>query len=213
MKKAAVLLIVLAIAAACGMNMMPSKDRWYTEHYFIMQNYERDIYRSLTDAGKLEFQKVFWEARPAEVKQEYDKRLTYISQNFKKENFEQPWNTDRARVYLLNGNPASIEQHVNDNWTMQIKIGQGGTGFESADGRTGEDVGATTLEVWTYNYQNQFVYYGFVFQPPSKWKQVQISAGAYRYMGELENWSKTVTYGVINEAQYKQKLEELKAIK
>jgi GWxTD domain-containing protein len=211
MKNAAVLFLVLAITGACGVNMMPSKDKWYTEHYFIMQNYERDIYRSLTDAGKPEFQKVYWEARPAEVKQEFDKRLSYIAQNFKRENFDQPWNTDRARVYLLNGPPANIEQHVNDEWTTQIKIGA--AGFESADGRSGEDVGAATLEVWTYNYKNQFVYYGFVFQPPSKWKQVQISAGAYRYMGELELWSKTVTYGAIDEAKYKQKLEELKAVK
>jgi GWxTD domain-containing protein len=211
MKNAAVLFLVMAITAACGVNMMPSKDTWYTQHYFIMQNYERDVYRSLTEAGKLEFQKLYWEARPAEAKKEFDNRLAYIAQNFKKENFEQPWNTDRARIYLLNGNPASIEQHVNDNWTTQIKIGAGG--FESADGRSGEDIGATTLEVWAYNYQNQFVYYGFTFQPPSKWKQAQLSVGAYRYMGELELWSKTNTYGLINEAKYKQKIEELRAIK
>lgn len=213
MKNVAVLFLVLAISAACGVNMMPSKDPWYSQHYFIMQNYERDVYRSLTEAGKLEFQKLFWEARPTDVKQEFDKRLTYIAQNFKKENFEQPWNTDRARVYLLNGNPANIEQHVNDSWTMQVQTRQGATGFESADARTGEDITATTLEVWSYNYQNQIVYYGFTFQPPSKWKQAQMSVGAYRYMGGLELWSKTVTFGVTDEGNYKQKLEELKAIK
>ncbi len=213
MKNVAILFLVLAITAACGVNMMPSKDPWYAQQYFIMQNYERDVYRSLTEAGKLEFQKLFWEARPADSKKEFDNRLAYIAQNFKKENFEQPWNTDRARVYLLNGNPANIEQHVNDNWTMQVKIREGETGFESADARTGEDITATTLEVWAYNYQNQIVYYGFTFQPPSKWRQAQISVGAYRYMGELELWSKTVTYGLTDEAKYKQKLEELRVIK
>lgn len=210
MKKAAIFSLVLAIAAACGVNMMPSKDPWYSQHYFIMQDFERDAYRALSDAGKLEFQKIFWEARPADAKKEFDTRLNYINQNFKRENFEQPWNTDRARIYLLNGPPADIDQRVNDNWVTQRAEGAGAIVVSD---RSNEDIGAATIEVWSYPFQNQFVYYGFSFQPPNKWRQAQISAGSSRYMGGLENWSRTVTYGVVDEAKYKQELEELKAIK
>jgi hypothetical protein len=87
------------------------------------------------------------------------------------------------------------------------------TGTVVVSDRTNEDIGAAMTEVWSYPFQNQLVCYGFTFQPPSKWRQAQVSAGGSRYMGGLEMWSKTVTYGVIDEARYKQQLEDLKAIK
>jgi len=55
MKKLFILFLVLASAGACSMAMMPSKDPWYAQHFFIMQAFERNNYRSLTEAGKLEF--------------------------------------------------------------------------------------------------------------------------------------------------------------
>jgi GWxTD domain-containing protein len=210
MKKMFILFLVLAGASACSMAMMPSKDPWYAQHFFIMQDFERTTYRSLTEAGKLEFQKLFWEARPAQAKAEFDGRLAYIEVNFKRENFDQPWNTDRARVFLLNGKPAHVDQRQNDAWGMQVPVGVPGS--VSSD-RAGEDVGAATMEVWSYPFENQIVEYGFLFQQPSKWKQAQISAAASRYMGGLEKQNKMSVYGVRNEDDYKQKLEALKAIK
>lgn len=210
MKKWIILFLALASAAACSMAMMPSKDPWYAQHYFVMQDYERNNYRSLTEAGKLEFQKLFWEARPVEAKKVFDSRMAFIEINFKRENFEQPWNTDRARVYLLNGKPAHVDQRQNDSWGMQVPVGvPGGVTAE----RAGEDVGASTVEVWSYPFENQVVEYGFLFQPPNKWKQAQGGARESRYIGGLEVQNRIGVFGVADEDQYKQKLEALKAVK
>ncbi len=210
MKKWLILVLALAGAGACSMAMMPSKDPWYAQHYFIMQDFERSTYRSLSEAGRLEFQKLFWEARPVEAKKEFDARMDFIDKNFKRENFEQPWNTDRARVFLLNGKPAHVDQRQNENWAMGMRTGVPGAVTTE---RAGEDVGASTAEVWSYPFENQIVEYGFVFQPPNKWQQTQISAAASRYMGGLERQNKLAVYGVRDEGGYKQKLEALKAIK
>ena len=209
-KKWIVLFLALAAAAACSMAMMPSKDPWYAQHYFIMQDFERDAYRSLSEAGKLEFQKLFWEARPEDARKVFDSRLAYIELNFKRENFEQPWNTDRARVYLLNGKPAHIDERQNDEWGMKVPVGV--PGGVSTD-RANEDVGASTVEVWSYPFENQVVEYGFLFQQPNKWKQSQGGARESRYLGGLELQNKTSVYGVADEEDYKQKLAALKAVK
>jgi len=211
MKNIILIFLISLLSVACGLSTMPSKDPWYAQHFFIMQDFEREAYRSFSPAGKLAFQQLFWQVRPTEAKEEFDNRMAYIEQNYKRENFEQPWNTDRARVFLLNGPPAHMEQHINDSWTTMVR--QGGGGVISADERTGEDIGAATLEVWAYNFKNQIVYYGFIFQAPNKWKQVSLSVGGYRYMGELELENKVKTYGAIDEEGYKRKIDELKALK
>jgi len=211
MKNIILIFFISLLSVTCGLSTMPSKDPWYAQHFFIMQDFEREAYRSFSPAGKLAFQQLFWQVRPTEAKEEFDNRMAYIEQNYKRENFEQPWNTDRARVFLLNGPPAHMEQHINDSWTTMVR--QGGGGVISADERTGEDIGAATLEVWAYNFKNQIVYYGFIFQAPNKWKQVSLSVGGYRYMGELELENKVKTYGAIDEEGYKRKIDELKALK
>lgn len=212
MKKGWLILLGLILISACTIGTMPSKDPWYAQHFFIMQDFERDIYRSLSPAGKLEFQKIFWEERPAAAREEFDKRMEFIFQNYKRENFDQPWNTDRARIYLLNGPPAFIESHVNDSWSVQVKQGAGRlpTTLES---RSDEDIGAATLEVWAYNYRDQIVYYPFIFEPPNKWRQAELRVGGYRYMGELELKNKREIFGVIDENAYREKLRQLKSIK
>ncbi len=191
---------------------MPSKDPWYAQHFFIMQDFEREIYRSLSPTGRIEFQKIFWEERPQTAKEEFDRRMEFIYQNYKRENFKQPWNTDRARVYLLNGPPAMIESHVNDNWSMQVRqaVGRTATAIET---RTDEDIAATTLEVWAYNFEDQVVYYSFLFEPPNKWRQAELRVGGYRYMGALELKNKVETFGVKDESAYRQKLQKLQFIK
>jgi len=211
-RKVALLGLVCFSLSACGLTMIPSKDDWYAKYYFIMQKFEQQAYKSLTANGKIEFQKLFWEARSPMAKQEFDSRLAYITDNFKKENFKQPWNTDRARIYLLNGPPAAVDFKPNDAWgARMVPSGQGGT--VTTDDRTGEDIQASTLEVWTYPYGNQIVYYSFMFQPPSKWKPVQMSASSSRFIGELELKSKAETWGVSDDDAYRKKIDELKAIK
>jgi GWxTD domain-containing protein len=196
---------------ACGMNSLPSKDPWYAMHFFIMQDFERDSYRSMSGNGRLEFQKVFWAERKPELKAEFDKRMDYIDKNFRKENSKQPWNTDRSRVYLLNGSPASIEYKQNDAWTMQAV--SGGIGASGVTDRTGEDIQANTLEVWAYPYDRQLIFYAFVFQPPNKWKAGTMAAGGARYIGQLEAYSKSQFWVAMDPEGYLRKLDELKAVK
>lgn len=202
----------LALAAlcfcACGISLMPSRDTWYTQHYFLLQDYERQAYKGLTPAGRSEFQKLYWEARAPIVKEEYDRRIDFIGRNFQAENRGQPWNTDRARIYLLNGSPASIDYWQNNDWAMSV-----GSNPTRSTSRSGEDVSGTSVEVWTYPYGPYFVYYGFAFQPPNKWKAIQIGMGEVRHLSELERGNRRLTFGPADEAGYKNRLEALKGVK
>jgi len=213
MKTAKILVLGLFVlgTAAGVVNALPKKDAWYTQHYFLMQDYERKAYKSLSANGKLEFQKVYWESRSPAAKEEFDRRMAYIEPTFKNENSAQPWNTDRARIYLLNGRPAGVEQKQNDYWSGQVTP-LGAQGNVSQD-RSGEDIQGRTLEVWSYPFDRRVVQYAFSFSAPNKWVQVQISASGGRYIQGLEKLSRVQTWGPADEDAYKAKLDELKSIK
>jgi GWxTD domain-containing protein len=193
---------------ACGISLMPSRDTWYTQNYFLLQDYERQVYKDLTPAGKAEFQKLYWSARIPAIKEEYRLRMDFISRTFQAENRGQPWNTDRARIYLLNGSPATIDYRQNNDWVTRTT-----SGASSVTSRSGEDVSATSVEVWTYPYGPFFVYYGFAFDAPNKWKAVQIGMGDVRHLSELEVGNRRLTFGPADEEDYKKRLEALKAVK
>jgi len=212
-RKAAVAVVTLFLLAACGLQFSPSKDPWFAQHYFIMQDFERSAYKSLSPASKLEFQTIFWEVRAPVSKQEFNNRMAYINENFKKENSKQPWNTDRARVFLLNGNPAEIDSRQNEDWTIQNLGVQSGTQPVGLTDRGGEDVQGNYAEIWTYHYGRLFIYYTFVFSRPSSWKVVQTSMAGNRYLGEFELQNKLKTFAVVDEKLYKEKLETLKTMK
>lgn len=217
-RRAAVLGFIVLMLAGCGFQMSPSKDPWFAQHYYIMQDFEMAAYKALAPAAKLEFQKLFWDVRAPASKQEFDKRMAFILETFKKENARQPWNTDRARVYLLNGNPAQVEYKQNDAWALGGggAVGAQRTGAQGIDDRGGEDVSANTAEEWTYRYQNFLVRYNFAFSRPNSWVMRQASqtnTEGNRYLGQLELQNKLQTYGILDEKQYKEKLEALKAIK
>ncbi|MDI6844661.1 MAG: GWxTD domain-containing protein [Candidatus Saccharicenans sp.] len=211
MKKGALLLMIflLTILWGCSVNMMPSKDSWYAKHYFIMQDFEREAYKKLTDEGRRQFQTLFWEARQPIAREQFETRLTYIEKVFKTENRSQPWNTDRARVYLLNGPPASIDYRQNTDWVITAQRATGVTGSREVSDRSNEDIQANTAEIWVYPYQNHFVYYVFTFNPPNNWK---LNASTYQnnpYLQALEKLNKDLTYGIIDEEAYKSKVEAL----
>ena len=193
------------------LNALPKKDAWYTMHYFLMQDYERKAYKSLSANGKLEFQKVYWQFRSPAAKEEFDRRMAYIEPTFKVENSSQPWNTDRARIYLLNGRPAGVEQKQNDFWTGQVT--PIGAQSNVNQDRSGEDIQGRTLEVWSYSFDRRVVQYAFSFSAPNKWVQVQISASGGRYIQGLERQSRAETWGPTDENAYKAKLDEIKSIK
>lgn len=205
------LALVCIMLVGCGISLVPSKDEWYGKHYYIMQDYEWKIYKSLSAAGQLEFQKLFWEARSPGSKKEFDQRVEYCMQTFKRENSKQPFNVDRAHIYLLNGRPDQIEYSQNDTWANHNQ--SGAANFMSVNDRTNEDVSANTAEVWTYQYDKFLIQYVFVFQSPSTWKMNQAVFSGNRYVGAFELQNKEDFYGPANEDDYKAKLEELKKIK
>jgi len=203
--------MAILATGACGVALSPTRDSWYAQHYFIMQKFEQDVYKSLTPNGRLEFQKLFWDTRSELVKKQWDERMDYITKNFKNENSAQPWNTDRARVYLLAGSPASIDHKQNDNWITQMGQGAGAVGVDS---RSGENIQADTLEVWTYPFDRFFITYSFSFQPPSKWKASGMgSSGGSRVFGQFEIQNKVEDWGPVDDEGYKAKVEALKAVK
>jgi GWxTD domain-containing protein len=199
-------LSVLAVASR-GLGAIPKKDAWYTQHYIIMQDFERKAYRKLSEAGRKGFQELFWAARTSEARAKFEARLDYVKKNFWKENNQQPWNTDRSRVYLLNGSPASIDVDQNVSWAT---IGTPREMRQETD-RTNEDVAANRAELWTYPFDKYLVRYIFAFVPPYQWK---ITAGTgSRYLGEFETYNRTVTFGIVDLEKYKQVLDELLKLK
>jgi GWxTD domain-containing protein len=212
MKKVSWALLIPATAivlASCGISMMPSHDEWYTKHYYIMQNFERDTYKHLSPPARLEFQKLFWEARDPKSKKIFDERMDYVMKTYKRDNYRQPWNCDRARIYLLNGPPNGVDVKQNSDFATSISQGGGG-GVTSGGDRTNEDISAVTQEVWTYRWDIYLVNYVFTFRPPNEWRY---TSGTGRYLGELETWSKENTYPIRDLGVYNQKLEELKSLK
>ncbi len=200
--------MALVTLASCGIKMMPSKDAWFTQQYPIMQDFERTAYRTLSAAGKKEFQDLFWAARESKSRTLFLDRLGYVMNAFKRENSAQPWNTDRARIYLLNGPPASIDVDQNTSWGIQL--GQPATGAVS---RSGEDVQANRAEVWTYSFRKQYIKYAFTFVPPNEWKMSPAVVSGSAFVGELEAYNKTVIFGIRDLGGYTQSLEALEKMK
>ncbi|MFO7733955.1 MAG: GWxTD domain-containing protein [Candidatus Aminicenantes bacterium] len=206
----AALLAGIAGTAGCSAGLMPTRDAWYTQHYYLMQRYEQETYKKLSDAAKPQFQALFWEARSPEAKKLFDSRMEFILKTFAKENSNQPWNTDRARVYLLNGSPANIDYKQNTGWAMQTG-GGGGTGAAAVE-RSGEDVNAMTSEVWTFPSKDHIIEYTFSFVRPNEWR-LQIRPDQNRYLGEFELDNRQKVFGPLNPDEYRAKLEALLQVK
>jgi GWxTD domain-containing protein len=198
----AILISVVAFAVRSP-GAIPKKDAWYTQHYIIMQDFERKAYRTLSADGRKAFQEVFWAARTSEARAKFGARLEYVKKNFWKENTRQPWNTDRSRVYLLNGSPASIDVDQNVDFASVMLPSQ----TVQATSRSNEDVGANRAEVWIYPYDKYFIKYTFVFVQPYQWKITQLTGN--RYLGEFESYNKNVTFGIVDLERYRQDLAAL----
>lgn len=207
--KMGALVLSFVVLGACGVSLLPSKDVWYTQHYIIMQDFERAAYKELSAEGKVKFQTLFWEARSEEATRVFQRRMGHVMKVYKRENSSQPWNTDRSRIYLLNGSPESIEYKQMDNWAMRVREGAGEGGITERDN---ENIQARTAEVWTYSFGNQLIYYAFSFSAPKKWKLDQGAFSGNRYLGAFENWSKEQVYNIKDIDQYKEEIENLKKI-
>ena len=198
-RKIAALIVGASLLAACGINLIPSKDDWYAMHYYVMQEYEWQVYKQLGPTARLEFQKIFWTVRSIYAKDEFDKRVEYCMKNYKRENSRQPFNVDKAHIYLLNGPPNQIQFVQNTNWGTQTGTPTSASGGQFSTGvtdRTNEDVAANTAEVWTYPAGNRLVNYTFQFRSPNAWNLQQSSTDEGRYRQALEQSNKDGFWGV-----------------
>jgi GWxTD domain-containing protein len=196
----AFLLIAAALVpVSCGISLAPSRDTWYTQHYMIMQDFEKSLYAKLGPEGKVEFRRLFWASREPGSRLEFGARLRWVSTAFKRENSRQPWNTDRGRIYLLNGNPVALDHDQNDNWSDPALAGD----------RSSEDIGAGLGETWTYRYDKSLVYYSFQFRKPNEWRLSDRMTGN-QYRGGLETRNRDVVFGIRDLPAYKAELAKLK---
>ncbi len=199
-------LLVILLFASCGINSIPTKDVWFTQHYAIMQDFERQAYRTLSDAGRLGFQDLFWKHRAEQARATFATRLEYVKKIYWKENSQQPWNTDRSRVLLLHGEPAAIDFDQNVDFALSVLPGD--TGNVSSD-RTTEDIQANRAEIWTYSYDKYLIKFVFVFVKPTSWRMYQSALTNNRYLGEFDEADKTVTFAVSDLEGYKREIAGL----
>lgn len=208
-----IVIFILFSLAACSLNLLPSKDKWYAEHYIIMQEFEWKIYKELSLEGRKQFQELFWKARDPKSQEIFMSRLDYVMKNFKKESFHRPWNTDRGRICLLNGIPAEIRYVENTNLGSVAVVSsdtaaQGGRNVD----RSKEDIAARMSELWAFPYKGYIIRYQFDFVPPKSMK-LATSLSQSQFRGEFELYNRVVTYGIIDVEKYQEQLEELKKIK
>jgi GWxTD domain-containing protein len=215
MKKKWYGILLIFCFSACSIHLMPSKDPWYAQHYIIMQDFEWDIYKELSKEGKTQFQELFWTVRDPKARELFERRLEFVTKTFKTESRHMPWNTDRGRIYLLNGNPAEVRYADNTDIGGITVVstrgeGEGVLGSVEVD-RSGEDIGARQAELWVYPYKSYRITYQFNFSQPRQWKlNPNMSESAFRE--ELELYSRQVVYGILDMKKYREQLEELKKI-
>ena len=197
----AILLIAAALVpVSCGILLTPSRDSWYRAHYMIMQDFEKSLYAKLGTEGQVEFRRLFWVYREPGARMEFGARLRFVTTAFKRENSRQPWNTDRGRIYLLNGNPVALDHDQNENWADPAPL---------AGDRSREDIGAGLGETWTYRYDAFLVTYFFEFRKPNEWRLSDRMMGN-QYRGGLETRSRDVVFGIRDLEAYKAELAKLR---
>jgi GWxTD domain-containing protein len=205
-------ILLILCFSACSVNLMPSKDPWYAKHYMIMQNFEWDTYKALSAEGKAQFQELFWKVRDPRARATFEHRLEFVTKNFKTESRYTPWNTDRGRIYLLNGNPAEIRYETNDDIGGITIVPTGGEGGGILGGvnreRSNESISARQAELWVYPYRSYRITYQFSFSQPRQWKlNPKMSESSFRE--ELELYCRQVVYGIIDVKKYREQLELL----
>lgn len=186
----------------CRVNLIPKVDNWFSQHYVTMQDWERKFYKELSLEGKERFKKIFWESREPDARKIFQRRMDTIEKIFKKENFIQPWNTDRARIFLINGDPQFISYKESDDWYEPRTSGV----FKD---REFEDIQSRMQEIWTYQFGRHIIEYRFNFYPPNEWR---LDTAAYRnpFLVEFEKANRDITYGVVDKDYYLKLLSELK---
>ncbi|MGQ9618330.1 MAG: GWxTD domain-containing protein [Candidatus Aminicenantia bacterium] len=199
------ILLIFSLFVCCAINQLPKKDEWFGVHYVIMQDWERKLYKELSEKGRQEFKGIFWEERSQEVRDDFLKKIELAKKLFKDENYLQPWNTDRARILLLNGPPVHVEFVESDNWYEPNTSGV----FRDQEY---EDIQSRMYEIWMYQFGKYMIEYRFKFYPPKEWR-LDPSVYRHNYTVEFEKANRDITYGVLDKDYYQKRLMELKKLK
>jgi len=110
-------------------NLPPKYKKWLEEEVvYIITKAEREVFLQLqTDRERDIFIEAFWKQRDPipetpenEFKIEHYRRLDYANRRFQ---FGKPgWMTDRGRIYIILGEPKSIESFVNNKDFRDVEI-------------------------------------------------------------------------------------------
>jgi GWxTD domain-containing protein len=120
----AVVLPLLSGQTKKSIKDLPERHRkWLTEEVvYIISPKEKDVFLQLeTDRERDIFIEAFWKQRdptpnsPAnEYKKEHYQRIAYVNQWFGRESPEPGWRSEMGRIYIILGEPKTIEKFEND---------------------------------------------------------------------------------------------------
>ena len=195
-------IIVCAAVSSCTPTWLPPRDAWLARHFVIMEDFEKTAYTGLRPEGKGRFQTLFWEVRDPGAQDIFEERMALISKAFRRENSARPWDTDRGRIYLLNGPPLEI---IYGESLKTVSAPVSADAFEEA-------VDGISMESWLYLFENVFIVYRFFFRPPNEWR---IGPGTYNdvLLRDLEARSREEFFGIPDIETYRIELEHLAAEK
>lgn len=119
-----IILPLLSGQAKKNANDLPDRHKkWVTEEVvYIISPKEKDVFLRLeTDRERDIFIEAFWKQRdptpntPAnEYKEEHYRRINYVNNWFGKESPEPGWRSEMGRIYIILGEPKSIEKYENE---------------------------------------------------------------------------------------------------
>lgn len=94
--------------------MSPTAQKYFMEIDLIMNVEQQNFFESLSDEGKEAFAKIFWNSRdPNPLTEEnealelFAERIQYADEHFSS-GFETGFESDRGRIYIINGKPEEV---------------------------------------------------------------------------------------------------------
>lgn len=124
-------LLVFPASKKVSIDNLPQKyKKWLELVWWVITPKEKEVFLSLTSNRDRDvFIKTFWKVRdpnPAtprnEFKEELIKRFNYANRYLGTDSSRPGWKTDRGRIYILMGKPASIERYYMDPYVVPIEV-------------------------------------------------------------------------------------------
>ena len=124
-------LLVFPATSKVSIDKLPQKyKKWLELVWWVITPKEKEVFLSLTSNRDRDvFIRTFWKVRdpnPAtprnEFKEELIKRFNYANRYLGTDSSRPGWKTDRGRIYILMGKPASIERYYMDPYVVPIEV-------------------------------------------------------------------------------------------